>query len=98
MLQGGPSYAALKELESLVALIVWKSIAKKRDAGFIQNAYARHVHLPLARVAEIKREEVQVIVDTPGVAVVFDIALDDQRVPCIEHRPRWSGEADAARI
>jgi len=53
--------------------------------GFIEDFDAGHIGMTGARVAEIEREEVKVIVDTERVAVIFGIATDQQVLSTVEH-------------
>src|SRR5579883_1894782 len=76
VLKGLPADAALQKLEALIPLQVGKHITQQRNTGFIQYLDAGRIDTVPSRIIQIKRKHIQVVVNTAGVTVVFDIALD----------------------
>src|SRR5207253_2930531 len=81
----------LQELRTLVALLVGEPVKEQRDAGIVHHFRPGDIDVPRNRVAEIKGEKAQVVVNAERVAVVFDVAADLQVASGIEHRPRGRG-------
>src|SRR5689334_8422114 len=98
MLQRGPPNAALKQLERLVALLIGKAIDQQRHAQIVEYFDAGHVNTAGHGVADIKRKEVEVVVDVKGIAIELRIAADFEVLARVQHRPGRSGKADAAHI
>src|SRR5438445_13509124 len=98
MLQSSPTNTALKELKSLIPLIVRKSIKNQRNTGPVKHFYPRHIDLPLARISNIERKKIQVVINIPGIPVVFGIASNDRMMSSIEHGPRGSRKANPASV
>ncbi len=64
----------------------------------VQHFDAGHVHFTRARIADVEREEVHVIVDVAGVAIELGIAVNLEMLAGIEQRPGGRGKADGAHI
>src|SRR5271165_947624 len=96
--QAGPTDAALVELGPLKDTRVGKPIDQQRDFEIVQNLHARHVDLVLQRVAEIERNEVQVIVNRTRVAVEFGVAANLKVLAGVEQGPGGRRKADRAYI
>ena len=98
VLQGLPAHAALVKLEALVRGGVRKTIDQQRDFLVVQHFDAGHVDFVRARIADVEREEVHVIVDVAGVAVELGVAVNLQMLAGIEQGPGGRGKADGADI
>jgi hypothetical protein len=93
-----PACAALVELKADEAFVVRIRIDEERDAEFVQQFGAGHVHAHLARRAEPEGNEVEVIVGVEREPVELHVALNLQVLARIEERPRRRGEAHPAHV
>ena len=98
MLQGFPSNAALVQLKALEGILDGEIVDQQRGSELIQNLHARHIHTVRQRIAEIEREEIEVIVDVIGVAVELRIAANLEVASGVQQGPGGRRKADGAHV
>src|SRR6185369_8129754 len=86
-LQRVPTHAALEQLESLVPLLVGKSVEQQWNADAVQDLYGRHIDTLGPCVIDVEREEVQIVVGAQGIAVILGISMNFSMTASVEQLP-----------
>src|SRR5579884_1939517 len=89
LLQRHPMDAALKKLKALIPLCGAEGIDQKGNTSAIEHFNAGHIDFMLPDIAEIKGEEIQIVIHFARIAVVFDISSDDGVTSGIKDGPGW---------
>src|SRR5579884_1070080 len=98
LLQRHPMDAALEKLKALIPLCGAEGIDQKGNTGAIEHFNAGHIHFMFPDIAEIKGEEIQIVIHLARIAVVFDISSDNGMASRIEDGPGGRRQANAARV